>query len=370
MRQMIIQDYDGLDRWIHNDHINKILLVCGRSIRFQDKLNEHLDLISKAGTEIIKFQDFLPNPLYESVLKGVEIFRSEQCDAIMAVGGGSAIDVAKCIKLYSNMNGNGSDGDFLKQDIIPNEIPFMAIPTTAGTGSEATRFAVIYYRGEKHSVADHSAIPQAVLLDAGTLNSLPDYQRKSSMFDALCHAMESFWSLNSTELSMKYSWQSIRMIIDNLDGYLKNTESGNLAMLTAANIAGKAINITETTAGHAMCYKITSLYNCAHGHAAILCDKVLFPWTMNHLDKCIDSRGKQHLESVFQQIADAMRCRTAQNAANKLNEIFYASGLEIPKAAGSDYNILINSVNQDRLKNHPVSLSKEDINILYHSILK
>ena len=82
----------------------------------------------------------------------------------------------------------------------------------------------------------------------------------------LCHSMESFWSVNSTEESKQYSREAIQLMMKYKNAYLANEAIGNTAMLKAANIAGKAINITQTTAGHAMCYKLTSLYGIAHGH--------------------------------------------------------------------------------------------------------
>ena len=152
------------------------------------------------------------------------------------------------------------------------------MPTTAGTGSEATRYAVIYYNDAKQSITSKSIIPSTVLMDPNALKTLPVYQRKATMCDALCHAIESFWSVNSNEESKKYSRAAIKGVLKNMQGYFENTEEGNAGMLRAAYDAGKAINITQTTAGHAMCYKITSLFGCAHGHAAILCDRVLFSW--------------------------------------------------------------------------------------------
>ena len=145
------------------------------------------------------------------------------------------------------------------------------MPTTAGTGSEATRYAVIYFDGEKQSISDYSCIPSAVLMDASVLKTLPIYQKKSTMMDAFCHAIESYWSVNSSEESRQYSRRAIQLIMENKDLYIGNDETGNTQMLKAAHLAGKAINLTQTTAGHAMCYKLTSLYGIAHGHAAALC---------------------------------------------------------------------------------------------------
>ncbi len=358
-------NYKALDEWFADR--KKVLLVCDSSIGFMKEFCAKLDEIR---TPVIRFSDFQPNPLYESVAEGVKLFREEQCDSIMAVGGGSAMDVAKCIKAYCRMDGDGADGGFLKQEIRPNGIPFLAMPTTAGTGSEATRYAVIYYDGKKQSVTSESFIPETVLMDPGVLKTLPPYQKKATMCDALCHAVESFWSVNSTEESRQYSRDAIRGVLGHMDGYLSNTEEGNAGMLMAAHKAGKAINITQTTAGHAMCYKITSLFGCAHGHAAILCDRVLYPWMVRNTDKCIDPRGPEYLAKTLDEIGQALGCADARSGAEKLAGLFERLGLEIPEAVESQYEELKTSVNPDRLKNHPIALSTETIDHLYHEILR
>lgn len=373
MAQKIItarDNYIELDNWIKENSCRKLLLVCNKSIRFMDDLCKYLEEIEKNGIEIIKFQDFQPNPLYKSVVKGVELFREEKCDGIMAVGGGSAMDVAKCIKLYSNQAGDGSNGAWLNEETVPNNIPFIAMPTTAGTGSEATRYAVIYYNYAKQSITSESFIPETVLMDPNALNTLPIYQKKATLCDALCHAIESFWSVNSTNESKEYSREAIKGILENMDGYLANTEEGNSKMLRAAYTAGKAINITQTTAGHAMCYKLTSLFRCAHGHAAILCDRVLFSWMINNMDKCIDPRGKKYLKNTLDEIGQAMGCKDAQTGAAKLVEIFERLELEVPKSSEEQYAELKISVNPIRLKNHPTAMDVDTINALYHEILR
>lgn len=367
MTQRIIthtDNYRGLDEWLKDK--KRVLLVCDSSISFLVDLTKKLEEIK---TPIIQFSDFQSNPLYESVVKGVELFRKEKCDSIFAVGGGSALDVAKCIKLYSNLPGDGTDGTWLKAEIQSNSIPFLAMPTTAGTGSEATRYAVIYYGGVKQSITSESFIPGTVLMDPNSLKTLPLYQKKATMCDALCHAIESFWSVNSTDESKAYSRTAIEGVMKHMNGYLLNTEEGNAGMLGAANTAGKAINITQTTAGHAMCYKITSLFGTAHGHAAMLCDRALFLWMIQNTDKCVDLRGEQYLRSVFCDIAYAMDCETAEQAANKLNGIFDCLELDVPTATAEQFEELKTSVNPIRLKNHPIALDTKTIDLLYHRIL-
>lgn len=374
MEQTVItskDNYRELENWLSAFSGGSVLAVHDDSLGFMPAFGARLKEISKhSGVSLVYFNGFKPNPLYESVVRGVELFRRENCRAIMAVGGGSAIDVAKCIKLYCAMPGDGADGSWLKAEAVKNGIGLLAMPTTAGTGSEATRYAVIYYNNAKQSITSETFIPATVLMDPAALKTLPPYQRKATMMDAFCHAVESFWSVNSTDESKKYSSAAIRGVLENMDGYLANTDDGNAGMLLAANTAGKAINITQTTAGHAMCYKITGLFGCAHGHAAALCDRVLYAWMADNTANCRDSRGEAYLKSVLDEIARALGCDNAKSGARKFEEIFEGLRLDVPAANKEQFETLKNSVNPDRLKNHPVKLDTDTIEILYRKILR
>lgn len=361
-------EYRLLDSWFAGAKC--VMLVCGRSICRQ-RIDEYLKAVpARLGVKIVRFSDFVPNPQYESVVKGVELFRVEGCDAIVAVGGGSAMDVAKCIKLYSSLPGDGARGDWLTRPIVPNAIPFLAVPTTAGTGSEATRFAVIYYGGKKQSVSDRSCIPDTVLLDSGMLATLPLYQKKATMMDALCHAVEAFWSVNSTEESKEFSRIAIRGVLENMDGYLTGIGRNLSGMLHAAHTAGRAIDIAQTTAGHAMCYKITGFFGCAHGHAAALCDRILFPWMIGNTGKCSDPRGEAYLKKTLDELGRALGGMDGESGAKILTAVFDKLELAIPAATDAQYEELKTSVNASRLKNHPIALDEAAIDKLYHDILR
>ena len=371
MEQTILKadgQFSCLDGWFTKN--KRVMLVCGNSIN-KLKINDYLQGIKQSlGVEVVRFSDFTPNPDYSSVVKGVELFRKNNCDAIIAVGGGSAIDVAKCIKLFSTMDGNGNNGKFLRDSIVPNNLPLCVVPTTSGTGSEATHFAVIYYNGVKHSVADYSTLPELVVFDSSSLKTLPSYQKKATMLDALCHAVESYWCVNSTDESKEYSLKAIRLIVNNLNSYLANNDDGNDNMMKASYLAGKAINITKTTAGHAMCYKITSLFNCAHGHAAALCDRILFKWMVENTQKCSDKRGVEYLKKTLDELGIALGGADALSGANKFCELFDSLNLNIPTATQEQIEELKSSVNTDRLSNHPIVLDSETLGELYRKILK
>ncbi|MCR4655905.1 MAG: phosphonoacetaldehyde reductase [Lachnospiraceae bacterium] len=368
MGQTIIRTdghYDDVGNYLAESGIRHALLVCGRYI---DKLNigsyiKKMD--QEVGVKTTVFNGFSPNPKYESVLEGVKVFKQYGCDGIVAVGGGSAIDVAKCIKLISGMGEEGDIDSLQRKDKTVSNIRLMAVPTTAGSGSEATKFAVVYRDGKKLSVADEECLPDAVVFDKGILKTLPEYQKKATMLDAMCHAIESCWSVNSTVESRGYSVEALGSIMDNMDGYLAGSEEAEDKMQEAAYLAGKAINIAQTTAGHAMSYKLTGLYGIAHGHAAALCVRELWPWLITHSK---DAVSEPRLNESFALLADGMHCMGPTGASEEFSEILDRLGLEVPTPEPGDIDILVSSVNQERLKNSPIVPGSNDIRKLYMKI--
>ena len=365
MEQLIYKNQvleEALQDGVGKYGIKKLLVVSGHSC---SKL-EIADRIRAFPVDQIWFSEFKPNPDITSVHEGIRILQKEQCDAIIAIGGGSAMDVAKGIKLYA---GQDPDGDLPVPDPAKNAIPFIAIPTTAGTGSEATRFSVVYKNGAKQSLTADWIIPNAVIMLPELLTSLPAYQKKCTVMDAMCHAVESFWSVNSTEESKTYAGNAIRRINENLDAYLASDAEAAVQMMLAANEAGKAINITQTTAGHAMCYKITTLFGTPHGHAAALCVNRLWPYMLTHMEDCIDARGQEYLEKTFSELAEAFGRSTPEEAAGAFRNLL--SHLELTGPEGlteAQLETLVTSVNPDRLKNNPVALSEKAIRGLYQEI--
>ncbi len=307
-----------------NKHLldgKKLFLVCRGSF-------DRLDIAEYINSlEPVRFSGFTPNPKMEEAAAGVEAFRESGCDTILAVGGGSPIDVAKCIKHYS-----GTDA------------PLIAIPTTSGTGSESTHFAVIYENGKKLSVAAPELLPDIVILEPSTLKNVPEYTRKATMLDALCHAIESHWARKATPESKAFAEQAITLLLKNKDAYIANNEEGNAGMMEAANLAGKAINISTTTAAHAMCYKITSLYGFQHGHAAAIC-----------------------LAEVWKHI-DAAPGITREEFVSILNEL----GMKYPVSEDKekDVEMLAGSVNVQRLSNSPVPFDKDQLADMYRNIVR
>ena len=138
------------------------------------------------------FSEFHPNPDLADTEAGKEVFLRENCDGLISIGGGSSIDTAKAVKARINA--------VTEEDVIhsrlgsSNACPHIAIPGTAGTGSEATQIAVVYVNGSKVSLNHPDLRPDGVLLDAALLDSLPVYHKKSCALDALAQGIESYWS--------------------------------------------------------------------------------------------------------------------------------------------------------------------------------
>ena len=359
--------YEELFCLLEKKGVKRLFLVCDKALPFLP-LNHFFEGLKERDISLFFYSDFDSNPQYESVVKGVEAFCRSGAGMIAAIGGGSAMDVAKCIKLYSNMDPARS---YLEQEIVLNEVELLAIPTTAGTGSEATRYAVIYYRGEKQSITHPSCVPSMVLFDSTLLRTLPEYQKKSAMLDALCHGIESAWSLHSTPESLEYSFTAIEKIMTWMEPYLDGDAAATEEMLLAAHLAGKAINITQTTAAHAMSYKLTSFYGLAHGHSAALCLPHLWRYIREHPENCVDPRGAGHLVKIFSGLERAMGCPEGKRGDEFFRELLCRLDLKTPeKWSDEDIPALAASVNPVRLKNNPVTLDTSALENLYRDILR
>lgn len=373
MSQKIINGIANLPAILKEVGCKKLFLVIDSSYPF---LNIKNTIEALPVEEKVKFSDFTPNPLYEQVCNGIELLKSSQCDTILAVGGGSAIDVAKCIKLaVLAEEGNAAIIPPLVSQRLPidgTKIPFIAIPTTAGTGSESTHNAVMYYEGAKQTVTNDGVLPDSAVLEPSVLKTLPLYQKKCTMMDALCQGIESWWSVNSTEESYEYSRKTIELIMANWRKYIfENDDEAAVQIMLAANYGGRAINITQTTAAHAFSYKITSLYKLPHGHAVAVGLPEIWEYMIDHMDKCIDSRGQEYLTVIFNQIAQAMGCENPQQAIGLFREMMVKMELYHPvaKYREEELKVLSTSVNPVRLKNNPIEIDAKTAYMLYSSIL-
>lgn len=362
----VLVEGSSAGRVARDPQLGRVLDNCGlaRPLVVADGFLSHeaLEGILGAGDWPV-FSGYRPNPTYEQVLDAIEAYRAGGCDSVVSVGGGSAIDVAKCVKLWAELAGDGSgrDAENPRYCDVPagfSGIRHIAVPTTAGTGSESTHFAVAYVDGEKRSVAADCVQPDVALLVPGLLAGLPEEQRRSTMLDALCQAIESHWSVGSTAKSRVYSACAIPMIMDCWEAYLSGDSEAARTMHVAANLAGKAINLTTTTLAHAMSYKLTSLYGIPHGHAVALC--MPFAW------ETLKERGDETPQERLREVDELM----GGDGLAAFRAVIKVAGASAPvHVTEEDLDVLARSVNPQRMGNYPVVLTVSELKDAYGEML-
>lgn len=299
------------------------------------------------------FSDFHPNPDFADCLAGAALYRGKGCDGLISMGGGSSMDTAKAIKtLLSSPTPEDAMASRLSADI---RVPHIAIPTTAGTGSEATAVAVMYVDGQKLSLNHAMLVPDGVVLDSSLLDTLPLYHKKSCALDALCQGIESFWAARATAESRMHAQRAFLGVLKHITAYLAGDRDAADALQQAAWESGRAIRMTATTAAHAMSYQITKKLGLAHGHACALTLPVLWSRLL----------ALPETRPVTEALAAAIGL-SPEDAPRLVTGLLLAIGMrpeQQPDDALLDY--LAATVNVERLSNHPEALTKDVLRSIY-----
>ena len=365
---------EKLRKFLEDNKVRRIFLVTGgKSYASSGAERMFGEVLSRY--QAARFNDFSPNPKLEDVERGIKVFREGKCDAVVAVGGGSTIDMAKLINIFSAQKGAPVDYIRGKKSIKRPGKALLAVPTTAGTGSEATHFAVVYVGEEKYSVAHKFMLPSAAIIEPELVMSMPRRLAASSGMDALSQAIESYWCVNATDESKRFAARAIGLILDNFAQSVKNpTLESRAAMMLAAHLAGKAINVTKTTAPHAISYFFTSHFGIPHGHAVALTLGHMFLYNSRVTGKdCADKRGAKYVKKIMDELLDLLGVKNAAAASRKISDIMRQTGLEtrLHKLGiqRSDIDEAVKSVNAERLQNNPRRLDGQPLERILLSIL-
>lgn len=358
-----------LEKILKKNKFQKIFLITGRKSFENTNIKIIIHDILK-DYKFYHFNDYTLNPKVEDIKKGVELFKKEKCDVIVAIGGGTVIDIGKCISLFSTNQGKIEDFILKKDKIKQKGIPLIRIPTTAGSGSEATHFAVVYIEKRKYSLAEFKYLqPRYVIVDPQLTIYLPSNISAISGMDAYCQAIESYWNINSTKKSKKYAIRAIELVKNNLLKVTKNPDKiSRLNMALAANYAGKAINITKTTVCHAISYPITSFFNVPHGHAVALTLPSMIKFNSEVSEKDIlDPRGVKYVKKTMKDLISIIGAANFEEAKKFINIFMKSIGLETKlKNLGIKTNediklIIKNGFNPERIRNNPRNLTETQL---------
>jgi alcohol dehydrogenase class IV len=221
---------------------------------------------------VVHASDVTPNPCLDDVRRAVASARCFGPELVLGVGGGSALDVAKAVAVL--MPQPGPPDAYLDRSTAiarPRSASLILVPTTAGSGSEVTRFATIYHGGRKASL-DHPAVyADLAIVDPLLTHSMSAPVTASSGLDALGHAVESFWSRRATDASRRLAVDALAIGSGCLEQVLTApTPASRAGMSQAALLAGLAIDVTRTTAAHAFSYPLTARFGVPHGVAVAL----------------------------------------------------------------------------------------------------
>ena len=348
----------------------RVLLVSGKNSFKISGAKLAIDTVLK-NYKYTHFYDFKVNPQIEDVEEGVRIARSNDVDLIIAIGGGSVLDMAKLIKAcFDESHDVESIIKGISIIVNPN-IPLIAIPTTAGSGSESTHFAVAYINKDKFSVADDCLMPNNVILDGLLCISATKYQKTCNALDALAQGIESMWAVNSNTNSREIAHEAVLNCFKNINDYVndtnKNAEISQRA-LEAANLAGQAINISKTTAPHAWSYAISTNYDLPHGHAVWITLPKIF---LIHAEFSETSLSSYELKEVMVKLKLILGISSETNIAEFFNK--FLKDMDIAFDLSADFNltddeklILSKSVNQERLLNNPVIFNDAQVNRIFN----
>jgi alcohol dehydrogenase class IV len=293
-------------------------------------------------------------------------------DIIISVGGGSVLDLGKVLAVI-NSEEPALLGEILihKKEISGKPLPLVAIPTTVGSGSESTHFAVVYIEEKKHSFSHVNALPNYVILEPDLVYNLPKSIIASSGLDAFTQAIESYWSVNSTKESLEYARKAMDLSVSNLENSYDHDIKALENMQLAANLSGKAINISKTTAVHAISYPLTSNFSIPHGFAV----GCLLPRIFNYNSKVNhsnvnDPRGINFVKDKIQEINEIIGTESTHGTTSLINNLINNLGAKqfshkIDIIIQNDVSSISKSINADRLMNNPVKIIPDDLyNIL------
>lgn len=334
-------------------------------------------LLKENGIQSIIFSEIEPNPHAVTVMKGAEIYRSESCDMILAVGGGSAMDFSKAVGVMASHPGHILDYRRGKKAVV-HEIPTLfAIPTTVGTGSEVTAISVVtdHEAGRKYVVVSPELAPKIAFVDPSLTTSLPRHVVAATGMDALVHAIESYTSVRSTPIADGLALQAIKMIKEHLPpsyAHPDNIEARSQVHL-ASTIAGMAFGFAGVALVHSCSHPMSAIYHVPHG----LANSIILPYVMEH-----------NLISNYKKYADIARIfdpslafENDQFAAEQLVDLLkeFNEGLNIPK----DFSYLGIQFTKDMvdrlahdamddkgtIPNNPRKVVKEDVIQIYNKVL-
>lgn len=350
----------------------KAFIISGPHLNKMGIVGKCTEALEAKGIKATAYTDTEGNPSVETVEKATESFKESDSDFIIALGGGSPMDVAKAVGVVAKYGGSITDyegGGKVPGDIIP----LIAVPTTAGTGSEVTAFSVItdHSRNYKLTVFSYKLIPAYAILDANLLTTAPPSVAAACGIDAMVHALEAYISTAASPFSEAMSEKALELIGKNIRRYVANRSDIDAAenMLVGSLFAGIAFSWARLGNVHAMSHPVSAFFNVPHGVA----NAILLPTIVEY--NALADTGKYY--KIYRYIAKVPVPEEVFEPDMLVNEIKALNKeLNIP-ASLSEAGVTadkIGAMSEDAMKSgnilvNPRSSTIKDIEMLYNKAL-
>lgn len=266
---------------LEENNSKNVFLISDRGLEKIGVVKKVLDILDNAGVTVSSYLDVVSNPTVDNVNECTKSYKDSEANVIIALGGGSPIDIAKAVGVLATYGGKITQ--YEGAHIVPGPItPIIAIPTTAGTGSEVTASAVISdeERNYKFSIFSYNNIPKYAILDPELIMTLPEFIAAPTGLDALIHAIEAYLSTAATPFSDAMAEKAMELIGANLRQFVANrsNEDAACAMMLGSNFAGIAFAWARLGNVHAMSHPVSAFFHVPHGTA----NSIILPTIMEY----------------------------------------------------------------------------------------
>ncbi len=260
---------------------NKAFIISGPHLKKIGMVDKCIEVLGENGITCDSFTETEGNPSTDTVNKAAKKFLESGADIIIAFGGGSPLDTAKAVAVLGTYGGDITDYEGVGR--VPGKVvPMIAIPTTAGTGSEVTSFSVItdHSRNYKLTVGSEYLLPEAAILDPELITSVPESVAASCGVDAFVHALEAYLSLAASPFSDMMAMRAMELIGKNLTAYIndRGDKDASEAMLMGSLFAGIAFSHARLGNVHAMSHPVSAFFDVPHG----LANAILLPTVVEY----------------------------------------------------------------------------------------
>lgn len=369
---VILDSIKEIPNNLKNLSIKNILLITDKGIRNLGITKELEDILSKNNINCIVYDETLPNPTIDNIESARKLYVDYSCEALIAFGGGSPIDCAKAVgaRIAYPKKTIGKLKGLLK---IRRKIPLLiAIPTTAGTGSEVTLASVVSDPSiqHKYTLMDFNLIPRYAVLDPSVTVTLPKHLTSTTGLDALTHAIEAYIGRSTTIDTRKKAIEAIKLIFENIEEAYNNGSNltARANMLKAAYLAGIAFSKSYVGYVHAVAHSLGGQYNIPHG----LANAVLLPIVLEKYGKSIYK--KLHKLSI--EVGISSKDENKEESARKFIKAIYALNerMNIPKKLKGikEEDIVIMSKHADKEANplYPVPklYNRKELEKIYYLV--